>query len=124
MNNLSIIGRVGRDPELRYFESGSVVANFSVAVNRIGEDEPLWFDVSVWGKQAQVCSDWVKKGSQIGLQGEVGLKQYTSKQSAETVSKLTINVQRVTLIKGKDPTPAMKPATGSAPTFGDQEVPF
>lgn len=137
MNNLSIIGRVGKDPELKYFESGKVVANFSIAVNQIGVDEPLWFDVAVWGKQAQVCADWIKKGRQVGLQGEVGLKQFTSTQTGEVVTRLTINVQRVTLCgaknEGVNDSPARTPAPAGSPQWNtrpqnsssdDDDIPF
>ena len=64
------VGRAGRDPEVRYFESGSMVANLTIAVNRRSrDDEPDWFNLEIWGKQAQVAADYVKKGSLLGIIG-------------------------------------------------------
>ena len=67
VNSVTLVGRAGRDPEVRYFESGSMVANLTMAVNRRSrDDEPDWFNLEIWGKQAQVAADYVKKGSQSG----------------------------------------------------------
>ena len=70
INTINLVGRAGREPDVRYFESGSVVANFTLAVNRRSRDEePDWFNLEIWGKQAQIAADYVKKGSLIGITG-------------------------------------------------------
>ena len=62
INSVTLVGRAGRDPEVRYFESGTVVANLTMAVTRRNrDDEPDWFNLEIWGKQAQVAADYVKK---------------------------------------------------------------
>jgi len=67
VNSITLVGRAGRDPEVRYFESGSMVANLTMAVNRrSNNDEPDWFNLEIWGKQAQVAADYVRKGSLPG----------------------------------------------------------
>ena len=69
INTINLVGRAGREPDVRYFESGSIVANFTIAVNRRSRDEePDWFNLEIWGKQAQIAADYVKKGSLIGIQ--------------------------------------------------------
>ena len=69
INTINLVGRAGREPDVRYFESGSIVANFTLAVNRRSRDEePDWFNLEIWGKQAQIAADYVKKGSLVGLQ--------------------------------------------------------
>ncbi len=61
VNSITLVGRAGRDPEVRYFESGSMVANLTLAVNRRSrDDEPDWFNLEIWGKQAQVAADYVR----------------------------------------------------------------
>ena len=56
INTINLVGRAGREPDVRYFESGSTVANFTLAVNRISRgDEPDWFNLEIWGKQAQIA---------------------------------------------------------------------
>jgi hypothetical protein len=59
INTITLVGRAGRDPETRFFESGSVVSNLTLAVNRPSreEEEPDWFTLEIWGKQAQVAAD-------------------------------------------------------------------
>ena len=70
INTINLVGRAGREPDVRYFESGIIVANFTLAVNRRSRDEePDWFNLEIWGKQAQIAADYVKKGSLIGITG-------------------------------------------------------
>jgi single-strand DNA-binding protein len=71
-----IAGNVGRDPEMRYTPSGQPVTSFSVATNRqytssSGETvkETIWFRVTTWGKTAEVCNQYVKKGSKVLVEG-------------------------------------------------------
>jgi single stranded DNA-binding protein (ssb) len=74
INTINLVGRAGREPDVRYFESGSIVANFTIAVNRRSRDEePDWFNLEIWGKQAQIAADYVKKGSLIGITGSFKL---------------------------------------------------
>lgn len=75
---LVIVGNLGGDPELRYTPSGQAVTNFSVATNRkwTGSDgqlneETTWFRVSVWGKQAEVCNQYLAKGRQVLVEGRM-----------------------------------------------------
>ena len=78
VNSITLVGRAGRDPEVRYFESGSMVANLTLAVNRrSGSDEPDWFNLEIWGKQAQVAADYVRKGSLLGIIGSFKLDRWT-----------------------------------------------
>ena len=85
MNNISIAGRAGSDPEVRYFENGNIVAKVSVAVRR---DRELtdWFRVEVWGKQAEVLGNFVKKGQMVGISGRMVEDKYTGKDGNERSS--------------------------------------
>jgi single-strand DNA-binding protein len=78
ISNLTIVGNLGRDPEMRYTPSGQPVTNFSVAINRQytnGNGQPvkdvIWFRVSAWGKQAEVCSQFLKKGAKVLVEGRL-----------------------------------------------------
>jgi len=73
-----IAGNVGRDPEMRYTPSGQAVTSFSVAVNEAytnnnGEKvkKTIWFRVSAWGKQAETCNQYVKKGQMVLVEGRL-----------------------------------------------------
>jgi len=77
-HTLIIVGNVGKDPEMRYTSSGQAVTSFSVATNRQytgsnGEQvkETIWFRVSTWGKTAEVCNQYVKKGSKVLVEGRL-----------------------------------------------------
>ena len=79
-----IAGNVGRDPEMRYTPSGTAVTSFSVAVNESytnnnGEKvkKTVWFRVSAWGKQAEICNQYVKKGQMILVEGRLTGDQAT-----------------------------------------------
>jgi single-strand DNA-binding protein len=77
-HTLIIAGNVGRDPEMRYTPNGQPVTNFSVASNRQytgnnGQEvkETLWFRITTWGKQAEVCNQYLKKGSKVLIEGRL-----------------------------------------------------
>lgn len=77
-HTMIIVGNVGKDPEMRYTPSGQAVCSFSVATNRQytagnGEQvkETIWFRVSTWGKAAEACNQYVKKGSKVLVEGRL-----------------------------------------------------
>ena len=99
VNSITLVGRAGRDPEVRYFESGSVVANLTLAVNRRSrDDEPDWFNLEIWGKQAQVAADYVRKGSLLGIIGSFKLDRWTDRATGEERTKPVIRVDRLELL--------------------------
>ena len=102
VNSINLVGRAGRDPEVKYFESGSIVANFTLAVNRrTRNEEPDWFNLEIWGKQAQVAADYVRKGSLLGITGSFKLDQWKDKNTGENKSKPVIRVDRLELLGSK-----------------------
>jgi single-strand DNA-binding protein len=101
VNSITLVGRAGRDPEVKYFESGSVVANLTLAVNRRSrDDEPDWFNLEIWGKQAQVAADYVRKGSLVGIIGSFKLDRWTDRASGEERTRPVIRVDRLELLGG------------------------
>ena len=77
-HTLIIVGNLGKDPEMRYPPSGQAVTSFSVATSRqytsgSGEQvkETIWFRVSTWGKTAEVCNQYLKKGSKVLIEGRL-----------------------------------------------------
>ena len=102
VNSITLVGRAGRDPEVRYLESGSMVANLTLAVNRSSrDDEPDWFNLEIWGKQAQVAADYIRKGALIGIIGSFKLDRLTDRASGEERSKPVIRVDRLELLGSK-----------------------
>ncbi len=85
-NKITIVGYLGRDPELHYTPQGTAVCNFSVATtekrkNARGEQEEhtIWFRVTAWGRQAELVAEYLAKGRQIYVEGRLRLEQYTDR---------------------------------------------
>jgi single-strand DNA-binding protein len=81
---LTIVGNLGRDPELRYTPSGQAVCNFSVATSRRwtgsdgnSQEETVWFRVSTWGKLAETCNQYLSKGRQVFVEGRMTVDKET-----------------------------------------------
>jgi single-strand DNA-binding protein len=93
VNKVILIGHLGRDPESRYLPSGEMVANFSMATTETWKDksgekkeETEWHRVSFFGKTAEVICEYVKKGSQIYVEGRIQTRKYTDKNGVEKYS--------------------------------------
>ena len=81
INSVVIVGRVGQDPEMKYFETGKVKTNISLAVNRgsKGNEKTDWFRVELWDKQAELTGEYVKKGRLVAVEGRLDLSHWTDK---------------------------------------------
>jgi single-strand DNA-binding protein len=103
LNIVTLVGRAGRDPEVKYFESGSVVCNLTLAVNRPTRksDEPDWFNLEIWGKTAEVAGNYVRKGSLIGVQGSLKFEHWQDRSTGANRSKPVIRVDRLDLLGSK-----------------------
>ena len=102
LNVCSFTGRAGRDPEVRYFESGKMVAEFRIAVDGWRRDEkPLWLNLKIWGKIADVAANYVRKGSMIAVSGKLENETWTDRGSGEERSKIVLNVKELTLLDSK-----------------------
>lgn len=87
MNSCFLIGRLTRDPELRFTGSGKAVATFSIAVNRqFNRDETDFFRIVVWGKPGESCANYLKKGSQVGVQGRIQNNNYETNSGEKRTS--------------------------------------
>ena len=121
INTINLVGRAGREPDVRYFESGSTVANFTLAVNRISRsDEPDWFNLEIWGKQAQIAADYVKKGSLIGITGSLKIDSWKDKNTGEDRFKPVVRVDRLNLLSSRKETEN----SSSANNINSGDIPF
>ena len=103
VNVVNLVGRAGRDPEVRYFESGSMKCSLTLAVNRIGKksEEPDWFELEIWGKTAEIAASYVKKGNLIGVQGSLKIEEWSDRTTGAKKSKPIIRVERLDLLGSK-----------------------
>ena len=89
-HKITMVGNVGREPELRRFPDGATVCNFNLAVNETVRDKagsvhnsPTWFRVAVWGKRAYLCAETLKKGSAVYVSGRLKPKQWQDRQGEQ-----------------------------------------
>lgn len=119
MNVITLVGRAGRNPEVRYFESGTMVANLTLAVDGIGRDaETEWFNLEIWGKTAQIAADYVKKGKQLSVSGSIKTEKWTDRTTGQEREKKVVKVDRLKLLGSKRD----NEDGGNAPS--DEEAPF
>ena len=135
VNKAIILGNLGRDPELKYTIGGTPVARLEVATtrswtNKSGErqEETEWHRVSVWGKSAEHCNNYLSKGRQVYVEGRIKTSSYeqdgVKKWSTEIVA------DSVQFIGGKDGAKKESPPRDEEPTRGGQpggyedDIPF
>lgn len=106
LNKVFIVGNLTKDPELRFVPSGQAVANMRVATNRkwkaaSGEwkDETCYVGVVVWGKSAEACGEYLKKGSPCLVEGRLHNREWTT-EAGEKRSVLEITAERVQFLGG------------------------
>jgi single-strand DNA-binding protein len=71
LNKIVLAGRVGADPDVKRFQNGSVKAVFNIAINRGRDIAPTWHRIELWGNRAEVAEQYVRKGSLVGVEGEL-----------------------------------------------------
>jgi single-strand DNA-binding protein len=103
LNVVNLVGRAGADPDVRYFESGSVLCKLTLAVNRPTSktDQPDWFNLEIWGKTAEVAANYVRKGKLLGIQGELVIETWQDNRTGAERSKPVIRVIRLDLLGSK-----------------------
>lgn len=96
MNVVCLIGRLGKDPELRVTQGGTSVAKFSLAVDRRDEAKNTdWFDVTCFGKVAESTGQYMKKGCMVGVTGRLQQDKWQDKNSGQNRSKVSIIANQV-----------------------------
>ena len=123
LNKVILVGRLTRDPDLRYIQSGEAVANFTLAVdrpftNQKGEKETDFVRIVVWKKQAENCAQYLNKGSMAAVDGRLQLRNYED-SSGEKKQAVEVVAERVVFIGGKkQDNPEISPA------YDDSDVAF
>jgi single-strand DNA-binding protein len=107
-NKVFLLGNLTRDPEVRYTPKGSAVADLGIAVNRqytldSGEkrEEVTFVDVTLWGRQAEVAGEYLKKGRSVFIEGRLQLDTWDDKQSGQKRSKLKVIGEMMQMLGGR-----------------------
>lgn len=113
-HNLILVGNVGKDAEMRYTPSGQAVTSFSVATNRQytsgnGEavKETIWFRATAWGKTAEICNEYVKKGMTVLIEGRLtpdkstGGPRVWKKDNGESAASFEVSINTIRFLSRK-----------------------
>jgi len=100
LNTVNLVGRAGGDPDVRYFESGSVKCRLTLAVNRRSRnrDQPDWFNLEIWGRTAEIAANYVRKGSLIGISGALKIDQWQDRNTGAERTSPILKVDRLELL--------------------------
>lgn len=148
VNKVILIGNLGRDPEVRYLPSGEAVANFSIATtekwkDKSGEmkEQTEWHRISFFGRQAEICDEYLKKGGAVYVEGRLQTRKWTDKDGNERYTT-EVRGDRMQLLGGRgggggggdsmmrEPAPAAAPAKSAKASGGDpfgqmdDDIPF
>lgn len=146
-HNIQIIGNLGKDPEMRYTPSGQPVTSFSVATSsrwktEAGEqrEQTVWWKITAWGKQAELCNEYLKKGAKVYLEGNIKVDPVTNEphiwtsQEGTPRATLEVTLQEIKFLDKKgegagqvsDPGPGEPPPPGgsSSPVPPEDDIPF
>ncbi|HYJ16498.1 MAG TPA: single-stranded DNA-binding protein [Candidatus Limnocylindria bacterium] len=117
VNKVILVGNLGKDPDVRYTQTGSAVANFSIATSEQWNDRDgkrqertEWHNIVVWGKQAEHCGQYLSKGRQVFIEGSIRTRSYDDK-SGNKRYVTEIIAQRIQFLGGgggsRGPQPGM-----------------
>ncbi len=142
LNKVLLLGNVTRDPEVRYTPKGSAVCDLGIAVNRAyttdsGEkrEEVTFVDVTLWGRTAEVASEYLKKGRPVFIEGRLQMDSWDDKQTGQKRTRLRVVAENMQLLGGR-PSGAAAEVTGesrqttappkksAAPEPDEDEIPF
>ncbi len=122
-NKVMLLGNCTRDPEVKYTPKGSAVTDLGLAVNRFyttdnGEkrEETTFVDVTMWGRQAEIAGEYLKKGRPVFIEGRLQLDTWDDKQTGQKRSKLRVVCENFQLLGSRDGGPAPEGISGSAPS--------
>lgn len=119
LNRVLLIGNLTRDPEVRYTPKGTAVADIGIAVNRVysGDDgekkeEVTFVDVTLWGRQAEVAQEYLKKGRQVFVEGRLQLDTWDDKQTGQKRSRLRVVAENMQMLGSRGDSEAASTAPG------------
>jgi single-strand DNA-binding protein len=133
INLVVLVGRLGKDPEVKYMPSGDPVANFSLATSESWKDKTSgekkerteWHNITAFGKLAEICAQYLKKGSQVYIQGKLRTDKYEKNGQTHYSTKVIADKMQMLDSRPKDETAA--PASGGGGETSeplDDDIPF
>jgi len=129
VNRVILIGNLGRDPEVRYTQGGTAVANFTLATNEVWTDKggerqerTEWHRIVVWGKQAEIVREHLSKGKQVYVEGSIQTRQWDDREGNKRQTT-EIKAMRVVMLGRPEPGEPRMTATAPAEAASDEPGP-
>jgi single-strand DNA-binding protein len=134
VNRVELLGNVGKDPDIRTTQSGSIVASFSIATTDgrkdtqgKWQDETTWHNLVAFKRTAEIVRDYIRKGSKLYVTGKITYESWEDKQTHEKKYMTKILVNELILLSGKDEhkqASATAPASNETQPIEDDDIPF
>lgn len=130
LNRIVLIGRLTKDPELRYTPNGKAVAGFTLAVDRSfknqqGEREADFINIVVWGNQAENCANYLAKGKLAAVDGRLQIRSFDGQDGQRRwVTEVVADNVRFLSPKTSSDSPGASGIMGSEVDFSDDDIPF
>ena len=130
LNKIMIIGNLGSDPELRYTQSGTPVASFRVATTEKWKDkggqvqeQTEWHSCNAWSKLAEICGNYLKKGSKVYIEGSVHTRKWQDQEGKDRYST-EVKVREMKMLDGKKDSQQPGGEWSQPAPGGDDSIPF
>lgn len=130
LNKVILIGRLGKDPEVRYMPNGEAVCNFSVATSEAWNDRngqrverTEWHNITMYRRLAEIAGQYLKKGSQVYLEGRIQSRKYQGKDGIERTAYDIIANEMKMLGGGNDGQQAQSTQNGAPPEYPHRQAP-
>lgn len=138
LNKAQLIGHLGKDPEMRYTTQGTAVATFSVATTEryktkdgVKQEDTTWHNVVVWRQLAEICGEYLKKGSLVYIEGKIKTRSYDDRDgNKKYVTEIVADQMRMLGDKGENKSQQQAPqrqepeGVESRPAYPEDEIPF
>ena len=140
LNKVILIGNLTRDPELRYTPQGAGVSEFAIAINRAWTDkksgekkeEVSFIDIVTWGRTAELCAEYLKKGRPVLVEGRLTQDRWEDKESKQKRSRIRVTAERVQFMGSRGEgapakgaaAPAEEPVEITEQAPPDEDIPF
>jgi single-strand DNA-binding protein len=130
VNKVILLGRVGRNPEVRYAASGAAVANFSIATTETWKDKSgakqektEWHKITAWNRLGEICGEYVSKGMMLYIEGKLTTRSWEDKSGEKKYSTEVI-ADSIKMLGGGKPKETPQNGGGAPPPPSSEDIPF
>lgn len=127
LNKVMLIGNLGKEPELKSFENDKQKASFTLATTEKFKDKSVttWHNVVAWGKLAGICAEYLKKGSQVYVEGRITHREYEKDGDKKQITEIVVETMQMLGSKSGDNVRKGEPVSDiSEPEANDDGLPF